>query len=354
MDYRNKSQSIFFPLLLVAVGVFLLLNTLKIIEGSPWELLVRLWPLILILGGLDGLYRRDGFVGPVIFIGLGTIFLLDNLGYLAVGTRGLLLRLWPVFLIAWGIDLLIGRRSAWITVLGTLLGVALIAAIVWFAIAGAGSVTRAAPQPLAQELGNVKRASLNIEAPMGMLEISAGAQSDNLIEGELYLGRNEQISQEYHIQQGRGVFNLTSEDLVYFLPFLNAGSELNWRLKLSDAVPLELSSKVIFGEQRVDLSGLVTERITTETVIGRNTTLLPEEGEISGSVGVAIGEVVILLPPNADVRIEADTGIASVSIPEGYLRSGDLILSPRADAADTQIDLTVNVPIGNLRVEILP
>lgn len=137
MKPRTNHQSIFLPLLFITVGVFMLLSTFKVIEGSGVDLAVRLWPLILILGGVDHLYRREGFVGAVVFIGLGVVLLGDNLGTLTVDAWDLMLRLWPIILVAVGIDLLLRQRTLWITVLGTLLGLALIAAIVWFVIFGA-------------------------------------------------------------------------------------------------------------------------------------------------------------------------------------------------------------------------
>jgi len=60
----------------------LLASNLGLIQGSGWDLLLQWWPALLILGGLDGLYKRDGIVGPVVLLGLGTVLLLGNLSIL--------------------------------------------------------------------------------------------------------------------------------------------------------------------------------------------------------------------------------------------------------------------------------
>jgi hypothetical protein len=57
--------------------------------------------------------RRRSLVGPVILIGLGVVFLLNNLGVLAWSVWEVILRLWPILLVAAGLDLLLGRRSIW-------------------------------------------------------------------------------------------------------------------------------------------------------------------------------------------------------------------------------------------------
>jgi hypothetical protein len=47
----------------------------------------------------------------VILIGLGVVFLLNNPGILNWSVWDVIFRLWPVLLIAAGLDILIGRRA---------------------------------------------------------------------------------------------------------------------------------------------------------------------------------------------------------------------------------------------------
>ena len=61
--------------------------------------------------------RRGGLAGPILLIGFGLLLLLSNLGYISGSIWNILLRMWPVILIVAGIDLLIGRRSVWGSVL---------------------------------------------------------------------------------------------------------------------------------------------------------------------------------------------------------------------------------------------
>ena len=54
---------------------------------------------------MDSHHDRGGLVGPILLIGLGLVFLLTNLGMLSTSIWGVLLRIWPVILIAIGVDL---------------------------------------------------------------------------------------------------------------------------------------------------------------------------------------------------------------------------------------------------------
>jgi len=81
-------------------------------------------------------HRRPSIVFPLILIVFGTVFLLNNLGWLNWDLWTAIARLWPLLIIAIGLDLMISRRSPFglilslIVVLG-ILAIAL-AALFWF------------------------------------------------------------------------------------------------------------------------------------------------------------------------------------------------------------------------------
>jgi hypothetical protein len=56
-------------------------------------------------------YRGGSVVGPVLLIGLGVVLLLQQTGYLTWSLWDIVSRLWPVLIIAVGADILIGHRS---------------------------------------------------------------------------------------------------------------------------------------------------------------------------------------------------------------------------------------------------
>ena len=104
--FKRHRSGIFWPLLLIIIGVVLLLNTLGTLQSNPWDLFVRYWPVLFLIGGLDNIIRGEGWVWGLISIVLGSIFLAANLGYLPWNSLNLLLRLWPLLLIAGGLDLI--------------------------------------------------------------------------------------------------------------------------------------------------------------------------------------------------------------------------------------------------------
>ena len=80
----KRRPGLFGPLFLIALGVIFLLNNLGVVQGSFWNALIQLWPVLLILISLDSIYRGEGMVGAAFMMGLGVVFLLANLGLLVV------------------------------------------------------------------------------------------------------------------------------------------------------------------------------------------------------------------------------------------------------------------------------
>ena len=71
-ENRNKyryQRSYFGPILLITIGVLFLGSNLGLIPGSEWGAIWKLWPLLLIIAGLDDLFRRKGVAWPVLLIG---------------------------------------------------------------------------------------------------------------------------------------------------------------------------------------------------------------------------------------------------------------------------------------------
>jgi hypothetical protein len=108
------SWNTYVPLILIGLGVTSLVETLGRNRSRTVQVSVD--------GSVRRFEYRSGF-WPVVFLGVGTIWLLGNLGYLPGLNLYALASLWPLLLIGLGLDLLIGRRSFWI---GVLIGLAML------------------------------------------------------------------------------------------------------------------------------------------------------------------------------------------------------------------------------------
>ena len=70
-------------------------------------------------------YRGRSFFWPIFLIGVGVVLLLSNLNIIESVNFFFLLQLWPVLLIALGLQILFGRSYPWV---GNLLAVLVVLA----------------------------------------------------------------------------------------------------------------------------------------------------------------------------------------------------------------------------------
>jgi hypothetical protein len=345
-------RSIFWPLLLIALGVIFLLNSLGVIQGDVWDLFIRLWPLLFILGGLDHLFRGEGWVWGIISLGLGTVFLLSNFGYLPWDAFSLLLRLWPLLLIALGLDLVFKGRSALATLVGVLLSLAIIGGITWYALTNSNALS-VNVEKISQPLGEAQRASVRLANPVGRLIVSSGAEPSQLISGSATLARDQSLDTRYSIDNGLASYSLTSSSVV-FVPWNGGFNPPVWDVNLTEAAPINLNLDTGVGEQTVDLRGLDLEEVTISVAVGQLELTLSADDQFSGEVSNPVGSIVIYVPAGALVEFRTDTAISTREIPVGYRVDGNLVYSPGADASNARIRLTVEKPIGRLSIRTLP
>jgi hypothetical protein len=296
-------------------------------------------------------HERQSIVGPILLIGLGVIFLLNNLGLLSWHSWGTLLRLWPVLLIAWGIELIFGDDSIW----GQLIAAALIVA----ALVGAVWLT-ATPSRLGVEqtldishpLDDAARATIRLERSAGRIIVDALADSTDLVEGVAHHLKGETIHEEYDRVDDEVIFSLTSQNLfAQFTPQSSASPA--WELSLNPRPDLTLNADLGVGEFRFDLSDLNLDDATIDFAVGSATVTLPPAGDYTLNVNGAIGQIIIEIPRGAAVRIDPDTALVGRDFPASYREEGDAYVSPGYDEAESYAEVTVDLAIGSVDVREL-
>lgn len=89
-SYQKPYRSFFWPVIIMGVGVIWLLVNLGILPSTNLWILLRLWPVLIILAGLDVLFaRRLSFLGALLALLLlgGVIFILINGESLNLGEK---------------------------------------------------------------------------------------------------------------------------------------------------------------------------------------------------------------------------------------------------------------------------
>lgn len=301
-----------------------------------------------------------GLVWPVILIGAGIVFLLNNLGLLAWDVWETLFRLWPLLLIAIGLDILIGRRSAWASLLVVVILVLALVGGVWFLSWSAGTLSSGEDLKtveISEPLQGATSADVEISFGLGVLRLGALTGSDKLIEGTVAVGRDEEVISS---RQGSGDatrYTLRAEGTMRVLPsfgwWRRGAEERTWNLHLNREVPMSLSVNTGAGQSFLNLERLNLTRLAVRTGVGQTTLTLPERGRFRAEVNAGVGQVIIRIAEGMAARIQVDAGIGGVDVQGNYRRpDDDTYISPDYDSAENRVDLEVDGGVGQVKVEV--
>jgi hypothetical protein len=344
---RRNRGSIFFALLLVILGVIFLLSNTGVIQGDVWSLIAQFWPLLLVVIGLDSIYKREGLVAPTFLIGIGVIFLLANLGYLSVNIWQMVLTLWPILLIAIGFDILIGRRSVWAAIAGMILILVILAGSLWLFGVSASQASSVQGETIQQSLDGATRAEVKIEPAAGDIQIGATSLDGILIEGSVPTKSSQNIESSYTVSGGVGTYLLRETGSRSFLPGQKPG-QMDWNLDLTDAVPLDLTLQLGAGNLQADLSTLDLDNLSVNTAVGNSEVILPAQDGLVAEIEGAIGQFEVTVPDGVGVQLQADTALVTLQVPPDFVRVGEAYQSPGYPSASQRIDLVVKLAIGNV------
>jgi len=346
---RRGRGSIFFALLLVILGVIFLLSNTGVIEGDAWSLIWQFWPLLLIVIGLDSIYKREGLVAPTFMIGIGVIFLLANLGYLSVNVWRMVLTLWPILLIAIGFDILVGRRSIWAAIAGIILILIILAGSLWLFGVSASQGNLVQGEAIQQSLEGATRAEVKIDTGAGDIQIGATDLSEILIVGSVPARSNQRIESSYTVNNGVGNYLIRDSSSTFFFPGTNPG-QMAWDLNLTDAIPLDLTLNLGAGNLDADLSKLDLDSLFINTAVGSTSVSLPAQDDLVVGTNGAIGQILVTIPEGVGVRVQAETALVSVQMPPGFVRQENVYQSPDYELATQQVDMTIKLAIGSVVV----
>lgn len=319
---QTRDRSIFWGSLLIVLGSVWLLRSAEVIDPD-----VSLWPILLIGVGvwllLDVLLARGGvgggFAWPLVLIAIGGVFLLRDLEVLEPDVS-----VWPFVLIAIGVGVVLSalpRRHR-------------------------GEVTTEHVP-----LDGAASARIDVGHGAGQLTVGPGLDPDRLLAGSFAGGADVDVDRRGdHLavrlrQRGRGAVD-------YAMPWnWSHGQTLDWRLELTRRIPLELVFKTGANRSALDLRDLQVTDLRVETGASQTDVTLPAAGRVTATIKAGAAGVTITVPERTAARIVARTGLASVKVDqrrfppdEGGYRSPDF------ETATDRAELTIEA--GAAQVEV--
>lgn len=274
---RRSSRSAFAPVVLIAAGVFFLLDNLGVIGGLDWDAALRFWPLALIFLGLNVLVVQ---ARPP----LGSILSL-LVALAAVATFGWLL--------------LRGSPDAMLRSAG---------------VAQGGDLRE---ESFAITPGAARTAEITLHLSNFPAAIAPG-DAGNLISGTIWtrtgLDMRPGSEGDDHITvevgEERGGPTLNFADWV--------GQEREWTFELTPDLPIDLTIDAGNSAVQAELAGLALSRLVIDASNGRVSAALPD-GDYDVRLDGGNGGANLLLPAGGEreVAIDGGNGGIHVTLPDG-------------------------------------
>jgi hypothetical protein len=247
---------------------------------------------------------------PLLLIGVGVVYLLGNAGVIEAPTWGMLWRLWPLALVAVGLDLIFGRRSP---VIGGLLGLLVVAAVVVFLIAAPSLDLGGEAQTVTVRaaLDQAESAEVFLDLDQYATEITALVDSTDLIYGELDtygdidldVSGSEQVT--VHLKQ----IDPYQDGFNFDLSFV----DMRWDIGLTPSIPLDLNLDIGSGSADLWLEDLQLSELFIDSGSGSVEAVLPS-GEYPFRLDSGSGSVDLSFSEGLDSSMRIDTGSGSIRI----------------------------------------
>ena len=286
---------------------------------------------------------------PLVVIGLGIVLLLNNLGVVGWSVWDTLLRLWPVLLIAFGLDLVLGRGIGRGLVAFLIVAVILggIAALV-FVFGGSGQWTLT-ERSISEPLRFATSGEVQIAFGMGTLDVSASPDPAMFVEGEILAAENEAVHPGFSLASNDNIAHFSVEAKSWFAG-IGHWDERIWTLRLNRIVPISLEVSTGAGRAELDLADLNLVDLDIRGGVGEATVSLPDHGRFTAKIRGGMGQVTLLIPLGLGVRIVASGGLGSVDVPSGYSSEDHVYTSPSYGTAENRVDISVRGGIGHVMI----
>lgn len=308
-------------------------------------------------------WHRPSLVWPAILVFAGGVLLLGNLGLLRVNWWDLW-QLWPIVLILAGLDLLV-RHSRWGSAAMAVLMLALLGGLFYVMVTGpwpgrtlglasSANAVRVARE-VSQELAGAKQADVSIRLGAGELRVAALNDSPYLLEGALSYPDGWQAPDlSYQVTNDLGRLDLRSRGTrSWVIPFGRPLRGETWHVGLTREVPLSISVDAGASRSELDLRHLQLKDLRVKAGVGQMEIYFPSEGaDMVADIDGGVGELTLRIPESVAARIVVDGGLGSVKVAQRFERMGDhSYQTPGYGTAANRLDVRVDAGIGELRVQ---
>jgi len=321
--------------------------------------------------------RSARLVVPLLLIIAGSLFLLNNLGVLPWSIWLTLAQLWPIILIMLGIEIVLGRRGGMLSAAVTLIVLVVVVAVVIVVTlrhpvtsttASPFQVAASAGPPQTQTatatIGAASSGDVTLRFPAGKLSVGAlPTKGDDLLDATTTMPRGMHLSQQSTLRDGVRQVVLTAGGAPSVRSMLPLGwpfgpttpdSEITWNVQLAPTTPLTLRADLGAGQSDFDMTGLMVQQLTVHDGAGQTTIHFPANAaQTVADVQDGAGQLTLIVPPGVGAYLHTSSGASvDVHVPaDRFQRVSDGYETANYAAAPNRLDVTLHLGAGSVDVQ---
>lgn len=264
--------------------------------------------------------RFLGVLIALIFILIGAVLLLSNLGFLAVDPIELITNLWPLLLIAIGLY------------------------VIWMFVrplrTPQGGVT------VSEKLGGAARADVSVNFGAGELRITSLKDDENLFEGD-FLSKPEKS-----VDRSGDLVKVKLSRSQWMLPPFFPAYRDDWRLRLNRRIAITLRLNTGASTVLADLSENLIDWVEVNTGASDVTVKLPKaSGYTRAIVKGGATNIKLEIPDGVGAKIRSTGALGSLAVDERrFPRLDSGFASPDYESASNRVDIEISTGVSSVTV----
>ena len=202
------------------------------------------------------------------------------------------------------------------------------------------------------DLEDAQQASITIKHGAGRLKIDASAEEGKLVSGTFANGLDARVRKvdtglDVVLQPHRQAF----PDVMFPGNWLS-GRGLSWDCGFTKEIPLNLVFETGAGEAKLDLTDLMVKELVLKTGASSTEVKLPAQaGTTYFKVEAGAASLVIDIPEGVAARIEADAGLASVTVDQNrFPKQGGFYQSEDFEDAKNKVDIRIETGMASIDI----
>jgi hypothetical protein len=301
---------------------------------------------------------RRSLFWPVVLIGVGVVALLFNLGWLDWDRVARLYQLWPLLLIALGIGIIFrGRLPARLVSLFGAVLLMLVLIAVGGAVAAVPSSFGVTSGPLvtthaAPPAGEVSAPHLNLSAGAAQVAVRGGSTGGDLMRATFQAPADEKPAVNLDTGSGTLDVNLPGRSGFHW------GTENDHRsvdLTLNDQLPWVIGLQTGASQSTLDLAGLKLTSVTIESGASSVKLTLPKpHGTVPVNVSGGAMHLTIQRPAGTAIRVTSSGGASSLDVDGqhfgGLFQEGQEYASPDYSTANDRYDISIESGASSIQI----